>query len=107
MQTATKKETALGIRQMAMIGVMTAVTCIAAPFSIPIPAFPDNLYFVPFRLYSGHQKCIHQLCDLSASGSGGTSGIFRFFRWLCKACRTDWRISDRLPVHDPADRYSV
>ena len=28
MQTATKKETALGIRQMAMIGVMTAVTCI-------------------------------------------------------------------------------
>ena len=69
MQTATKKETALGIRQMAMIGVMTAVTCIAAPFSIPYPgqpcsAFPDNLYFVPFRLYSGHQKCVRcRLCD--------------------------------------------
>ena len=40
MQTATKKETVLGIRQMAMIGVMTAVTCIAAPFSIPIPVSP-------------------------------------------------------------------
>jgi hypothetical protein len=51
MQTATKKETALGIRQMAMIGVMTAVTCIAAPFSIPIPVSPVPLSLTTFILY--------------------------------------------------------
>ena len=51
MQTATKKETALGIRQMAMIGVMTAVTCIAAPFSIPILVSPVPLSLTTFILY--------------------------------------------------------
>ena len=51
MQTATKKETVLGIRQMAMIGVMTAVTCIAAPFSIPIPVSPVPLSLTTFILY--------------------------------------------------------
>ena len=52
MQTATKKETVLGIRQMAMIGVMTAVTCIAAPFSIPIPVSPVPLSLTTFILCS-------------------------------------------------------
>ena len=51
MQTATKKETVLGIRQMAMIGVMTAVTCIAAPFSIPIPVSPVFCTF-PFIFWA-------------------------------------------------------
>ena len=39
------------IRQMAMIGVMTAVTCIAAPFSIPIPVSPVPLSLTTFILY--------------------------------------------------------
>ena len=36
---------------MAMIGVMTAVTCIAAPFSIPIPVSPVPLSLTTFILY--------------------------------------------------------
>ena len=86
MQTATKKETALGIRQMAMIGVMTAVTCIAAPFSIPIPVSPVPLSLTTFILYLS----VYIL---------GTRNAFISY--------VIWRISDRLPVHDPADRYSV
>ena len=83
-----------------MTALMAAVTCILAPLSIPIgpvfhsdprqpcSAFSDNLYFVSFRLHSGHQKCIHQLCDLSAFGSGGTSGIFRIHWRSCEAGRS-------------------
>ena len=39
METNTKK-TMLSIRQMAIIALMTALTCILAPMSVPIGAVP-------------------------------------------------------------------
>ncbi|MDO4292534.1 MAG: biotin transporter BioY [Eubacteriales bacterium] len=51
MQTAATKHTPVTTRQMALIGVMTAVTCIAAPFSIPIPVSPVPLSLTTMVLY--------------------------------------------------------
>ena len=42
METNTKK-TMLSIRQMAIIALMTALTCILAPMSVPIGAVPISL----------------------------------------------------------------
>lgn len=96
---------------MAMIGVMTAVTCIAAPFSIPIPVSPVPLSLTTFILYLsvyilGTRNAFISYVIYLLLGLVGLP-VFPVFRWLCKACRTDRRISDRLLVHDPADRYSV
>ena len=93
-----------------MTALMAAVTCILAPLSIPIGPVPisfTNLAIYLSLYLLGWKKGTVSYLIYLLMGVRGTSGIFRVFRWLCKACRTDWRISDRLPVHDPADRYSV
>ena len=38
--SSSVKKRALSTSQMALIGVMTAVTCILGPFSIPLPFSP-------------------------------------------------------------------
>ena len=52
--TATKTNSKFTIQQIAMIAVMTAVTCVLAPLSIPIGPVPISLtnlviYFSLFR----------------------------------------------------------
>ena len=41
--TSTPNKQGLSVRQLAVIGVMTAVTCILAPFSVPIGPVPISL----------------------------------------------------------------
>ena len=50
MQTVVKKKS-IGTKEMALIGVMTAITCIAAPFSIYLPVSPVPLTLVSLALY--------------------------------------------------------
>ncbi|MFR5701220.1 MAG: hypothetical protein ACLUD0_04700 [Eubacterium ramulus] len=42
--TATKTNSKFTIQQIAMIAVMTAVTCVLAPLSVPIGAVPISTY---------------------------------------------------------------
>lgn len=51
--TTEKKKSALSIRQIAIIGVMTAATCVLAPLSIPIGPVPISLtnLVIYFSLY--------------------------------------------------------
>lgn len=57
LQTTTQKKflskSGFSVRQLAIIGVMTAVTCILAPFSIPIGPIPISLtnIVIYFSLY--------------------------------------------------------
>lgn len=50
METAIKKK-ASSTKEMALIGVMTAVTCVAAPFAIPIPISPVPITLTTLILY--------------------------------------------------------
>ena len=68
---------------MAVTALMTAVTCILAPLSIPIGPVPISL--TNFAIYLS-------LYPLSSSRTCGTSCIFRIHRRNRKACRTNWRI---------------
>lgn len=43
--SSSVKKRALSTSQMALIGVMTAVTCILGPFAIPIPISPVPISF--------------------------------------------------------------
>lgn len=47
----SNKKKAFTTRQMALIGVMTAVTCILGPFAIPIPFSPVPISFTNLALY--------------------------------------------------------
>ena len=51
--TTTRKKSAFTIRQMAMIAVITAVTCVLAPMSVPIGPVPISLtnLVIYFGLY--------------------------------------------------------
>lgn len=49
MNTTELKKSKISIQQLAIIGVMTAVTCILAPLSIPIGPVPISL--TPFVIY--------------------------------------------------------
>lgn len=49
MNTAETTNTKTSIQQLAVIGVMTAVTCILAPLSIPIGPVPISL--TPLVIY--------------------------------------------------------
>ena len=42
------EQQAVNTRRMALIGVMTAATCIAAPFAIPIPVSPVPISLTTF-----------------------------------------------------------
>ena len=93
--TATKTTSKFTIQQIAMIAVMTAVTCVLAPLSVPIGPVPISLtnlviYFSLFIL--GTKKgtisyLIYLLIGLVGIPvfSGFTSGpgkLFRTNRWL-------------------------
>ena len=82
------------IQQIAAIGVMTAVICVLAPFSLPIGPVPISLtnlaiYFV----YVGGKKRDHQLSGVSTDRTGGSSCIFRIYQWSWKTVWTDRRLS--------------
>ena len=49
--TGKEKRTGLSTRQMALIGVMTAVTCILGPFAIPLPFSPVPISFTNLAIY--------------------------------------------------------
>lgn len=38
--TTTKTATQLGVKQVSLVGVMTAIICVLAPFALPIPVSP-------------------------------------------------------------------
>lgn len=50
MKTKAKQQ-AVSTRRMALVGVMTAAICIAAPFAIPIPVSPVPISLTTFLLY--------------------------------------------------------
>ena len=80
---------------MAVTALMTAVTCILAPLSIPIGPVPISLtnFAIYLSLYLlDWKKGTDQLYPLSSSRTCGTSCIFRIHRRNRKACRTNWRI---------------
>ena len=89
METNTKK-TMLSIRQMAIIALMTALTCILAPMSVPIGAVPISLtnFVVYLAVYLLGAKlgtvsyCIYLLC-----WAVWASGVFRIFR---RTGKTSW-----------------
>ncbi len=49
--SSSVKKRALSTSQMALIGVMTAVTCILGPFAIPIPISPVPFSFTNLAVY--------------------------------------------------------
>lgn len=49
-QATAKSETKFDIRQMALIGLMTAVICVLAPFSISIPVSPVPISLATFAV---------------------------------------------------------
>lgn len=51
MSAGAEKKAAFSTSQMALIGVMTAVTCILGPFSIPLPISPVPISFTNLAIY--------------------------------------------------------
>ena len=89
----TKK---MSTRQMTFIALMTAVTCILGPLSIPLPFSPVPISFTNLAIYLS-------LYVLGLNGATisylvylliGMAGIFWIFRWIWKTGRSDWRIFD-------------
>lgn len=71
-------------KRMALIGVMTAVTCILGPFSIPLPFSPVPISFTNLAIYLaayvlGMKACTISYLNLYAAWHGGRSGIFRIY----------------------------
>ena len=83
------KQPALSIHQMAMIALMTALTCILGPLSIPIGAVPISykLCYLSNGISSGCKTRRHQLLHLPASWIGRTSRILCLFRGICETGR--------------------
>lgn len=50
-QTTTSPSSTVNTRQMVLIALITAITCILAPFSIPIPFSPVPISFTNLVLY--------------------------------------------------------
>ena len=95
--SATPKK--MSVKTIAVIGVLTAVTCILAPLSIPIGDVPISLtnLVIYFGLY------ILGTRRETVSYIGWRSGIFRFYSRSGKNVRTDRRLSDRV-YSDGCDR---
>ena len=90
-------------KEITLIGLMAAVTCIAGPLSLALPFSPvpislTNLDLL-FRLYSGNAARNNQLSCISAAGAGGASCIFCFHERPGEAFWTDRRISDRVYLY--------
>ena len=83
------------IQQIAAIGVMTAVICVLAPFSLPIGPVPISLtnLAIYFVLYMLGKKRDNQLSGVSTDRTGGSSCIFRIYQWSWKTVWTDRRLS--------------
>ena len=81
---------------MAVTALMTAVTCILAPLSIPIGPVPislTNFAIYLFSLSSGLEEGNKSAISfIFFSRTCRTSCIFRIHRRNRKACRTNWRI---------------
>ena len=96
-------EKKFSITQIAVIGVMTAVICILAPFSLPIGPVPisfTNLaIYIALYVLGMKRGTISYLIYLLI----GLVGIFRIHRWTTEIIRTDRRISDRI-YPDGSDR---
>lgn len=50
-KTGTVRKAALSTKQMALIGVMTAVTCVMGPFTIPLPISPVPISFTNLAVF--------------------------------------------------------
>ena len=84
---------------IAMIALMTAVTCILGPLSVPIGPVPISLtnlaiYFTVILL--GWKKRNGVLCDLFIDRLSWSSGVFKFFGGSSKVIWTDRWLSDRI-----------
>lgn len=99
--TTSRYEQTGKTKNMAVIGLMTAVICIIAPFSIPIPVSPVPISLTNFIIF----MAVYILGMKSASicvilylllGGARTSGFFFFQRWAGKTCRTDRRLPGRI-----------
>ena len=95
----------LTTKQMTLIALMTALTCILGPLSIPLPFSPvpisfTNLVVVFLGFCTGNKIQHHQLYRIPLDRSGRTSGIFRFQRRSGKSGRAYGRISGRICVFD-------
>ena len=67
-------------KRMALIGVMTAVTCILGPFSIqPGSDFLYKSCHLSGSICAGNESLHGELPDLYAAWHGGRSGIFRIY----------------------------
>ena len=88
---------------MTMTALMTAVTCILAPLSIPIGPVMLTLqmFAVMFAIMvltpkQCMEKRDNQLFHLFTARLCRTSCLFRFYRWRCQARRTNRRLHSRL-----------
>ena len=95
----------LTTKQMTLIALMTALTCILGPLSIPLPFSPVPISFTNLVLYfsvfcTGNKIQYHQLYCIPVDRSGRTSGIFRFQWRSGKSGRSYGRISGRICVFD-------
>ena len=75
------------IQQIAAIGVMTAVICVLAPFSLPIGPVPISLTNLAIYI------SLYLLSGVSTDRTGGSSCIFRIYQWSWKTVWTDRRLS--------------
>ena len=62
-------------KRMALIGVMTAVTCILGPFSIPLPFSPVPISFTNLAIYLAAYVLGMKACTGVPVFSGFTAGV--------------------------------
>ena len=90
----------LTTKQMTLIALMTALTCILGPLSIPLPFSPCRFHLQTWccisRFLYWEQIQHHQLYRIPLDRSGRTSGIFRFQWRSGKSGRAYGRISGRI-----------
>ena len=49
--TTTKTATQLGVKQISLVGLMTAIICVLAPFALPIPVSPVQISLGTLAIY--------------------------------------------------------
>ena len=96
--SSSVKKRALSTSQMALIGVMTAVTCILGPFCNPDSHQPGADFFyesgsLPDGVCAGNEGRNDKLSYLSAPWICRTSRIFRLYRRCGKAGGANGRLS--------------
>ena len=87
-------------QQMALVAIMTALTCILAPFSLPIGPVPISYQsgYLLLIVFTGLEAWNVKLRHLPSDWTGWCTGIFRIYRRTGETLVNRWIFNQFIPM---------